>query len=278
MPVTRSADGTRIHYVTYGPSDGEPLLLIHGLGTDHLGWILQRPALAGDFRCIAVDNRGSGQSDKPIAAYRLEDIAADALAVLDAENVDSAHIVGASMGGVVAQIIAVTHPERVRSLVLSCTACQMGAWRSELLEEWIERAPILGMRRFMTENLNWLIGPRSMRRLWPIANFIGLMAARSPVHGLVNQLKAILAVDEALAAELSNISAPTLVIVGSQDILTPVADSEMIASTIPGAELAVIRGAAHGLMFDHARTFNKTLRTFLDRQVEDYHELADLVG
>ncbi len=277
MPVIRSIDGTRIHYTTYGPADGEPLLLIHGLGTDHMGWILQRPVLSKRFRCIAIDNRGSGQSDKPIASYELTDLAEDAIAVLDAEGVDSAHVVGASMGGVVAQIIGVTRPERVRSLVLACTACNMGEWREELFHEWVERAPVLGMRRFMTENLNWLIGPRSMRRLWPIANLIGVMAARSPVHGLVNQLKALLSVDPELSSELATITAPTLVVVGSQDILTPVADSERIASMIPDAEFAVIRGAAHGLMFDHARTFNGMLLDFLEKQVDQTPNLASAV-
>ena len=274
MPVIRSADGTRIHYITFGPADGEPLLLIHGLGTDHLGWIMQRPALAKDFRCIAIDNRGSGRSDKPIASYELTDLASDALAVLDAEGVESAHVVGASMGGVVAQILAVTRPDRVRSLVLACTACNMGEWREELFREWIERAPVLGMRRFMTENLNWLIGPRSMRRLWPIANVIGIMASRSPSHGVVNQLRALLSVDQSLMSELATITAPTLVVVGSQDILTPVADSEQVASMIPGAEFAVIRGAAHGLMFDHARTFNSMLLDFLETQTALDPELA----
>ena len=274
MPVIRSADGTRIHYITFGPADGEPLLLIHGLGTDHLGWIMQRPALAKDFRCIAIDNRGSGRSDKPIASYELTDLASDALAVLDAEGVESAHVVGASMGGVVAQILAVTRPGRVRSLVLACTACNMGEWREELFREWIERAPVLGMRRFMTENLNWLIGPRSMRRLWPIANVIGIMASRSPSHGVVNQLRALLSVDQSLMSELATITAPTLVVVGSQDILTPVADSEQVASMIPGAEFAVIRGAAHGLMFDHARTFNSMLLDFLETQTALDPELA----
>lgn len=269
MPTTRSVDGTQVHYVIYGKADGEPLLLLHGLGTDHLGWVFQRRALSSRFRCIAVDNRGSGRSDKPIGGGSLPDLAADALAVLDELGIESAHVMGASMGGIIAQIIAVAHPERVRSLILSCTACHMGQWRRELFAEWIELAPVLGMRRFMAENLNWLIGPRSMSRLWPIANLIGVMATRTPVHGLVNQLQAILEIDDSLADELVSIDTPTLVIVGSQDILTPVADSELLAATIPGAELAVIRGAAHGLMFDHARTFNETVLDFYERRTVD---------
>lgn len=264
MAYAYADDGTRIFYRVAGPEDGPPLLLLHGLGTDGLGWVLQRRAFTARYRCIIVDNRGSGRSDKPTGPYRLEDLAADAVAVLDHEQIDSAHVMGASMGGALTQIMGVLHPDRVRSMVLACTACQLQPWRQELLEDWVEQARTRGMHRWMTDNLQWLIGPRSMRRLWPVANVIGLLAQRAPVHGLIGQLQALLAVDDELMNELANVDVPTLIVVGSQDILTPVADSELLAATIPGAQLAVIRGAAHGLMIEHARIFNDTVLTFLD--------------
>jgi len=264
MAYAYAHDGTRIFYRVAGPDDGPPLLLLHGLGTDGLGWMLQRRAFTARYRCIIVDNRGSGRSDKPTGPYRLEDLAADAVAVLDHEHIDSAHVMGASMGGALTQIMGALHPDRVRSMVLACTACQLQPWRQELLEDWVEQARTQGMHRWMTNNLQWLIGPRSMRRLWPVANVIGLLAQRAPVHGLIGQLQALLAVDDELMNELVNIDAPTLIVVGSQDILTPVADSELLAATIPGSRLAVIRGAAHGLMIEHARIFNDTVLEFLD--------------
>lgn len=264
MAYTYAHDGTRIFYRVVGPHDGPPLLMLHGLGTDQLGWALQRRAFAARYRCILVDNRGSGRSDKPHGPYRLEDLAADAVAVLDAAGYESAHVVGASMGGALAQIMAVLHPERVRSLVLACTACQLNEWRQELFQDWVEQARSGGMHRWMTANLQWLIGPRSMRRLWPVAKVIGLLAQRAPVHGLIGQLQALLATDDDLMVELAHVTKPTLVIVGSQDILTPVADSERIAALIPDSRLAVIRGAAHGFMVEHARTFNRTVLAFLD--------------
>src|SRR5205814_9689153 len=88
------------------------------------------------YRGIVFDNRGVGRSDKPVGPYHLEQMAADATAVLDAAGVESAHVIGASMGGVIAQIMAVRSPERVRSLVLACTACRHLGWRRELLENW----------------------------------------------------------------------------------------------------------------------------------------------
>ncbi|MGI9602944.1 MAG: alpha/beta fold hydrolase [Acidimicrobiales bacterium] len=264
MPYAYADDGTRIFYRMAGPADGPPLLLLHGLGTDGLGWMMQRRAFTARYRCIIVDNRGSGRSDKPTGPYRLEDLTADAVAVLDREGIDSVHVMGASMGGALAQIMAVMYPSRVRSMTLACTACQLQPWRQELLEDWVEQARTKGMHRWMTTNLQWLIGPRSMRRLWPVANVIGLLAQRAPVHGLIGQLQGLLSVDDELMKELAQVKVPTLIVVGSQDILTPVADSELLAATIPDARLAIIRGAAHGLMIEHARIFNDTVLRFLD--------------
>src|SRR3954447_9660883 len=146
MPFTHAGDGTRIHYELSGRADGEPLLLIQGLGADMKGWAAQRYALGRRYRLLLVDNRGAGRSDKPQGPYDLEVMAEDAVAVLDAEGIAAAHVLGASMGGVLAQIIAVRHPERVRSLVLSCTACRHHPWREELLESWAELAEDRGMR------------------------------------------------------------------------------------------------------------------------------------
>ena len=264
VPFAIASDGVRIHYRVFGRADGEPLLMLHGLGTDNSGWLLQRRAFGAHYRCIAVDNRGTGRSDKPRGPYRLEQMADDAAAVLAHAGVSSAHVMGASMGGVLAQILTVTRPELVRSLVLACTACRMEPWRRELFESWIETAQSRGMRAFSTHNLNWLIGPRSMRRMWPLAPVVAPFAIRAPVHGFVGQCRALLAVDEGWSAMLAAVAVPTLVIVGSQDILTPVADSELVASHITGARLAVVRGGAHGFMVECSSTFNETVLSFLD--------------
>lgn len=265
MASTRAADGTRISYDVFGRRDGEPLLLIHGLGADRRGWVLQRRALACRFRCITLDNRGVGRSDKPAGPYSLDVMVDDALAALDAAGFASAHVLGASMGGIVAQILAVRHPDRVRSLVLACTACRHLRWRRELLEEWAQTAQAQGMREFTRRNLRWLVGPRSLRRLWPAMTILGPLAVSVPVPSFLAQLHGILDQGDELRGLLATISVPTLVIVGSQDILTPRGDSDEIASLIPGAELAVVRGGAHLFMVEHASEFNRTVVEFLER-------------
>jgi 3-oxoadipate enol-lactonase len=265
MPFTVATDGTRLHYEVAGPADGEPLLLIQGLGVDLKGWAAQRYALSRRFRLVMVDNRGAGRSDKPGGPYDLEVMAGDAVAVLDAEGIDAAHVMGASMGGVVAQILAVRHPARVRSLVLACTACHHHGWRVELLESWAELAETKGMRALTGEAIRWLVGPRHHVRFRVPFGLIGPIVLNIPAHAFAAQARAITAMSDDVRDELRTITVPTLVIVGTQDILTPLADSEELADLIPDAELSIVSGAAHGLMLEAANAFNDRVLAFLER-------------
>lgn len=266
MSFVRTDDGVRIHFEVFGPRHGEPVLMIQGLGADKNAWNLQRIALARRYRTIALDNRGAGRSEKPQGPYSLERMAADAMVVLDAAGVESAHVMGASMGGAISQLIAVTYPERLRSLILACTASRNHPWRKELLETWRSTAEEGGMGALAGVAARWVMPARSMRRIAPAIGWFGPLAMFRPAHGFVAQADALLAADEIeVTDQLGNIRVPTLIIVGNQDILTTRGDSEELAERIPGAELAVISGAAHGLMIEHWATFNRVLLEFLDR-------------
>jgi 3-oxoadipate enol-lactonase len=250
-------------------------LLIQGLGADKHGWTLQRLGLATRYRTVALDNRGAGRSDKPHGPYSLEQMADDAVAVLDDAGIESAHVVGASMGGAIAQILALKHAERARSLTLTCTSCRNHEWRRELISSWADTARTSGMASMTHEAARWVIGPRSFRRLWPAIGWMGPLAFTRPAHAFAAQCDAILAVDDTMAGELSQIAIPTLVVVGNQDILTPRGDSEELAELIPTAELVVISGAAHGVMIEHATTYNRVLLNFLGRAETAHRERAD---
>ncbi len=265
MPFVHATDGTRIHYEVTGKSGATPVLMIQGLGASKNAWNLQRIAMATRFRIISFDNRGAGRSDKPEEPFTLEQMADDAIAVLDAAGIDTAHVVGASMGGVISQIVAVKFPHRVRSLTLVCTACRNHPWRQELLQTWAKTAADKGMIEVGKVAAQWVMSPRSFRRLVPAFTWMGPLAALRPRHSFVSQIDAILNTREDLVDQLSTITAPTMVIVGNQDILTPRGDSEEIAERIPNAELVVIAGAAHGLMMEHSSTFNRILIEFLQR-------------
>jgi 3-oxoadipate enol-lactonase len=265
MAFAWATDGTRLHYQVVGRPGGDPVLMIQGLGTDMSGWTLQRLAFSTRFRTVALDNRGAGRSDKPFGRYTLDEMAADAVAVLDDAGVDSAHVMGASMGGAIAQLVALRHPERVRSLVLACTACRNHQWRRELLTEWASIANERGMGEMARRAAHWVMAPRSVRRFWPAAGWLGPLAMGLPPHAFTSQVRAILDAPEEMVDVLATLDVPTLVVVGNQDILTPRGDSEELAERIPGAELVVISGAAHGLMIEHATTFNRVVLDFLTR-------------
>lgn len=256
-------DGVEIHYDVWGRRDGRAVLMIQGLGTDSRGWALQRMALGRRYRCYALDNRGVGRSARPPGPYSLERMALDALSVLDNEQVTRAHVIGASMGGVIAQFLAVLHPERVRSLVLACTACQHHEWRRELLAEWAEAVQEHGMSALADDGLQWLVGPRLRRRFGVWLNLLARILLQQPPEQFVAQVHAILDASDELRFELQHVTAPTLVITGSQDSLTPVGDAEELAELIPHARLEVLSGAAHGLMVEAPNAFNDAVLRFL---------------
>lgn len=265
MSYAIASDGVRLHYEAIGRRSATPLLMIQGLGADKHLWDLQRYVFATRYRVVAHDNRGAGRSDKPFGSYSLERMAEDAIAVLDHAEIETAHVVGASMGGAISQVLAIMYPDRIRSLSLVCTSCSNHQWRRDLLGSWADTAQEQGMGAMTAQAARWVIGPRSLRRMWPAFGWLGPIATSRPSHGFSAQVRAILDADDTLRDQLGSISVPTAVIVGNQDVLTPRGDSEELADLIPTAELSVLSGAAHGLMIEHATTFNRVLGDFLGR-------------
>jgi 3-oxoadipate enol-lactonase len=259
----RTSDGVRIAYDTWGARDGSPVLMIQGLGMNARAWALQRGAFGRSHRCIAIDNRGTGHSDAPDGPYDLVRMAQDAVEVLDAENIQSAHVVGASMGGVIAQILGVVHPDRVHSLTLACTACRHHTWRRDLLAEWAEEVTEHGMTALTDDGMRWLIGSRLHRRFGVFVNVLARVLIQTKPHAFAAQVAAILAMPDDMRGELHTITAPTLVITGSQDTLTPLGDAEELAELIPNSRLYVLRAAAHGLMAETPNAFNDAVLQFL---------------
>ena len=266
MPEVRADDGELIAYDRWGRRDGPAVLLIQGLGMDSRGWALQRMAFGRRYRCFAPDNRGVGRTAVTPPPYSLEQMARDAVAVLDAEGVSRAHVIGASMGGVVAQIIGVLHPERTRSLVLACTSCRHHHWRRELLQEWADAVQERGSTAALGDDgLRWLVGPRLRKRFGIWLNILARIVLHTDPDGFAAQVRAILDAPDELRFELRHLRVPALVITGSQDALTPIGDAEEVAEMIPLSQLVELRGAAHGLMVESPNAFNDAVLDFLDR-------------
>jgi 3-oxoadipate enol-lactonase len=267
-------DGMTIHYDVFGRRDGVPLVMIQGLGTDSRGWALQRLALGRRYRCITIDNRGVGRTGPAPEPYSLDRMALDVIAVLDVERIERAHVMGASMGGVIAQILGVLHPDRTRSLVLACTACRHHEWRRELLAEWADAVAEGGMAALGDEALQWLVGPRLRRRFGIWLNLMARVVLQQPPEPFVAQVHAILDAPDELREELHTVRVPVLVVTGSQDALTPVGDAEELAELIPHARLEVISGAAHGLMAEAPNGFNEAVLRFLG-EVDELDEAVE---
>lgn len=267
MATAQAGDGTVIYYETWGR--GEPLLLVSGLATDLRIWACQRLVFGRRYRCIAVDNRGSGRSGKPDGPYTLEQMAADAVAVLDAEGIGRAHVVGHSMGSYIAQVMAVQHADRLRSLTLAGTACRHHPWRLELLARWQETARSHGVHAWARRAFPWLLGPRTAWTLGLFINLLWPMILRQPAHAFDSQIEALLGAPDCERDRLSDIAVPTLVVCGSKDTLTTPSDAAEVAGLIPDARLVTLKGAGHGLMLEAAPDFNAEVLDFLqavDRQ------------
>ncbi len=258
-----NAPGFRMYYETHG--SGFPLLLINGLGSDHLEWLFQVPAFAPHFTVVVFDNRGTGKSDVPPGPYTTAQMADDAAALLDTLKIARAHVLGVSLGGMIAQEVALRHPDRVDGLVLGCTG--PGGTLS------IRPTPE-AMAAFVNADGG---NPESnLRRMIPFLYTEGCLKERpreiddfirrrlenpTPPEGYVAQLAA--AVSHDASGRLERIRARTLVITGDADRLVHPENSRRIAERIPGATLVVVPGAPHRLFAETADVFNREVLSFL---------------
>ena len=222
--------------------------MIQGMSGHHVHW--GEPLLAGlerDFDCIAFDHRNTGLSPSSDEPFSLADLAADAVALLDELGLDSAHVFGISMGGMIAQQLVLEHPERVRTLVLGCTyaggegQALTGAETAAILGEAMqsgdrERALRAGWE--VNVSAAWAADEDNYTAWRPIAG-----TRPVPVAVIMRQAQAIMAHD--VGARLEEIAAPTLVIHGTEDRMLPYANGVAIAQRIPNARLETLEGVGH---------------------------------
>ena len=251
----------RIHVHIDGPDDAPVVVLSNSLGADLRMWDAQAEALAGRFRVVRYDGRGQGESDIPEGPYTIEALGGDALGVLDALEVERAHICGISMGGMVAQWLAAMHPERVDRAVYANTAAKIGS--DEMWDARIEAVRAGGMKairdavlgRFFTDSLPW--DSEVVRRT------SDTFEAASP-EGYVNLCYAVRNAD--LRPLVGGIRAPSLVVAGAHDVATPPAEARWLNEQIPGSGLVVVDDAAHLSNVEQPGPFNRAVLDFLDRE------------
>lgn len=255
-------NGQTLHYDVYG--DGEPLVCVHGLGVDRRGWALQIQPCSEQYKVVVFDNRDVGESSYAAAGYDPSDMAGDVIALADHLGLDTFHLVGISLGGMISQHVALDHPERVRTLTLAFThggSGRYGELRGELLgammrgltrEQRIDQLMLLCYTEAFFENreaFEWLRNALLEHPHPQDPDGFARQAAAGGRHEVRDRLR--------------ELRMPVHVIGARRDILIPVWKSQELAELIPGAKLTVMEDVGHGAMWEQAENFNRSVLSFL---------------
>jgi pimeloyl-ACP methyl ester carboxylesterase len=260
MSIT-AANGVELWFEQEG--DGDDVLFISGLADEGACWVDQVAGLRDRYRLTTFDNRGVGRSATPDGPFQIADFAADTIALMDTLGLERAHVVGSSMGGAIAQELALAHPDRVRSLVLNGTWCRGDRFLHEVFRNWMwsaEKAD--SIRDFLVTVNLWCFSPR----IWNEGIMDGWIdaAEASPnaqsVDAFCRSAQALIEHDT--ADRLGAISAPTLVSVGELDLCLPSRYSQAIVDRIPGARLVIVPEVGHQPFQEVPDDYNRLLNEF----------------
>jgi 3-oxoadipate enol-lactonase len=267
-----AADGARLHVVDQAAKDAHApdVLWLQGLNAPAAAWAVQLAYFARTHRCIALDTRGVGQSDAPEGPYTTKQLADDALRVLDACGVRRAHLVGLSLGGAVAQELALGHSDRVRSLALLGSFSHQTPRARARLEAWRALYPLATQSpelrtAWEKQAYAWLFTEKFWRSEANVRAALRFAASQplQPVSGFRGQTDAALSHDT--RDRLGTLRVPTLVAHGVLDQLAPAPEAEEMARSIPEAELLLVPGVGHAVNLEGQRAVNAALRKLWDR-------------
>lgn len=259
-----NVNGCDIYYEVHG--QGDPLVMIMGLRRNMEWWYHQIPVLSKHFKVVAFDNRGAGRSDKPVMDYSIRLFADDTAALMDELGIDHAHVLGISMGGYIAQELAINYPEKVADLVLGCTSCGgekvvlMKAGRLEKFtanegltpEDILQKdMDIYFSDRYIENN------PKAVEQFREIS-----MRYYQPVDAFQRQFAACLNHDT--VSRLHRISQPILIMAGDNDPLVPPENSYILKELMPEAKLSVFPKGRHCFFIEYFERFNQEIISFFN--------------
>ena len=262
MPSATVGDLT-IAYEVAG--SGDPVLLINGIGTPRAGWGMQVPAFSERHRVITFDNRDVGQTGSgSLVGYTTDQFAHDAAGLLDHLGIAKAHIVGASMGGCIAQAFATLYPERTQTATIICSWAAVDPWMDELWSQWEglfrDRGPVEWSRTTWL----WVFTHRAYDASGFLDGLLNDARSNPNPQSLEMYLRQSTAArSHNMTERLGSISVPTHVICGEEDIFTPPRYSIDIANAIPGATLSVMPDVGHGMFWEATDSFNSLILEFL---------------
>ncbi len=259
------ANGIDLYYELHGSEDADVLVLNNGiLMTAANSWGFQTPVLSRRYRVLLYDCRGQGQSDHPASPYSMGQHAADLAALLDALDIDRAHVAGISYGGEVAQAFALDYPDRVRSLILADTVSEVGPELRYTVEGWLACARAADPEVFFAVTV-----PSNFSADYIVTHAAVIAGARARYNQLdypavMRLCQAFLAVN--MTARLGEITAPTCILVGEQDRLKGRPYADILHRAIRGSELHILAGAGHASCWEAAAEFNTVILGFLAKQ------------
>ncbi|GIH50002.1 3-oxoadipate enol-lactonase [Microbispora rosea] len=259
---TAFVNGITINYQLEGEGP-ETVVLVNGLADDLETWGAQVPALLdAGLRVLSFDNRGIGASDKPAGPYTSRLLADDAKALVDHLGLTGIHLAGVSMGGMIAQEYALAYPGDLKSLTLACTYAAPGPFCSRMFALWADMAREMGVPTVMRDVGLWAFTvPFFEERPEEAAEFDTAMAEMTmSVEAYLSQLNVIQTHDT--TERLGQISTPTLVLAGEEDILIPVRLSRRLQEAVPGSQWATVPGG-HACLWETPEPFNTTLIDFV---------------
>jgi pimeloyl-ACP methyl ester carboxylesterase len=263
MPIA-TVNGIDINYSLEG--DGpRTIVLVNGLADDLTTWELQMPdLLAAGYQVLRYDNRGVGLSSAPPGPYTSRLLADDAKALVNNLGLTGFHMMGVSMGGMIAQEYALAYPDDLVTATFACTYAAPGPFCSRMFSMWHDMAPVNGVPFIMRDVFLWAFTvPFFEDHPEDAADFEAEMAAMTmSTDAYLAQLEAIRTHDT--TDRLGTLSVPTLVLAGEEDILIPVRLSRQLHALVPGAEWATTTGG-HACMWEHPAAFNKTYLDYLSR-------------
>jgi pimeloyl-ACP methyl ester carboxylesterase len=258
------ANGIEIYYELHG--EGNPLVLIMGLRRNAEWWYGQIPSLSKHFKLLVFDNRGAGRSDMPKMDYSIRLFADDTAELLRSLDIKQAHVLGVSMGGYIAQELAINDPEMVRSLILGCTSAggqRVVLMSPERLKKFTNNAG-LSPEEILRKDMDIYFSNEFIReRPEKIKEFVEIsLRYYQPLEAFERQFAACLKHDT--TGRLRNITAPTLIVSGDDDPLVPPENSRILKELIPHARLIFLKGKRHCFFIEEAETFNQQVISFLD--------------
>jgi 3-oxoadipate enol-lactonase len=256
------ANDLDIDYRLDGPEDGPVVMFSNSLMSNYSMWDGQMTALTDKYRVLRYDQRGHGGTETSPGPYTIELLAEDAAALLDVLGIDAVHLIGLSMGGFTAQMLATLHPEKVKSLCLCDTACIMGP--KSLWNERIDNARSGGIEALVAGTLERWFTPPFHTTGADQLEVVREMILGTGVEGYIACAEAIRDMD--ICGNLAKISAPTLVLVGESDPACTVEAAETLHNGIARSELVIISDAAHLPNIEQRSRFNEIVVGFLDRQ------------